>query len=627
MRTLQIFFGLFVGGASVIAFYRIVRQESNLEVERIMPGRKTALVDPFVFLILILVIMLLSLKFPDVFREIRTIFAMLFLYISVYYIALLLLLPILRRLISARACATMWIMPTMLYCAINILRYFESPVFVIVLPREWLSVFIQIWLVGFASVLAWQILSHFRYRSFLKKNSVEVTDEGVISKWLNESFRHGVKRKIPMYVSEAVSTPLTIGCFERTMRLYLPKLSYSDEELALIFQHELRHILRSDTRMKAFMDLFAALSWFNPLAWIARRKASDDLELSCDEAVLYGADEGKRRLYAELLLKNAGKNRGYTTCLSVAAKSMRYRLRSIVKPSKRLSGGLIVGAAMFGLFMMMGTVSFAGSADTVERLVFDKAPAGIVPDRVVAYNWSDFPRYSRVYDWKMDALTEYIASLRVKQVYTANTTVKNYDDSTRQLYVDFAELIDGEAASLTRFDLRGDVMYASIPYDNQGYIKFILDSEIDWDYIESLLDFDAPNPYPPPFPPDMMLYFNEEINYGGKLMHAARTILYVHGEGGEQQVNENLNNTGVGGVHGLPVTQVKLNFSYEPTDGYTVRVENWDKTEFYTVSSEDLDDDVLPLAPYDAHYTVYGTFSTVRSTTYGMEFYFDIRLP
>ena len=627
MRTLQISLGLFAGAAAVLAFFRIVRQESNLNTEGITPGRKAVLTEPFALVVMILVILFFSLIIPAVFREIVIMFAMLFVYISVYYAALLLLLPLLRRLISARACAVMWIVPAMLYCAVRIIQYFDSPIFIIILPREWLSIFIWVWLVGFVCVSVWQVLSHFHYRGFLKKNSVEITDGDTLSLWHNYSFKHGVKREIPVYVSDAVSTPLTIGCFERTMRLYLPKLSYSDEELALIFQHELRHILRLDTRMKAFMDFFAALSWFNPLAWIARRKASDDLELSCDEAVLSGADEGKRRLYAELLLKNAGKNQGYSTCLSVSAKSMRYRLKNIMKPSKWLSGGFVVGAAMFGLFMIIGTVAFEDSVGNVQELVFEKAPAGITEDSVAVYNWDDLPRYRTVYEWETDTLTEYLASLRVKQVYTANSILKHYDDSSRQLYVDYLELIDGEWASLTRFELRSDVMYASIPYDNQGYIKFILESEPDWDYIESLLDFDAPNPDPAPFPPDMMLYFCESINPRGELIYAARNILYVHGEGEEQQVNENLNRTGDGGVSGVPVTQVKLSFSYEPSDGYTVRVENWDRTESYTVSSEDLNDDVLPLAPYDAHYTVYGTFSTVRNTTYGMEFYFDIQLP
>ena len=70
-------------------------------------------------------------------------------------------------------------------------------------------------------------------------------------------------------------------------------------------------------------------------------------------------------------------------------------------------------------------------------------------------------------------------------------------------------------------------------------------------------------------------------------------------------------------MYGYPVTEVRLTFSYEPRDGYEIQVENWDRTESCVISSDELIDGVLPLAPYSAHYTVYGVFETVRETIYG----------
>ena len=80
-------------------------------------------------------------------------------------------------------------------------------------------------------------------------------------------------------------------------------------------------------------------------------------------------------------------------------------------------------------------------------------------------------------------------------------------------------------------------------------------------------------------------------------------------------------------MFGFPVTHVQLSFTCEPRDGYEIVVENWDRTESYSVSGEDLTDGVLELPPYSAHYTVYGTFKTVRDTTYEMAFSFDVELP
>ena len=43
------------------------------------------------------------------------------------------------------------------------------------------------------------------------------------------------------------------------------------------------------------------------------RKSADDFELSCDESVLLAQPQPVRRQYAELLLKTAGDERGFTT--------------------------------------------------------------------------------------------------------------------------------------------------------------------------------------------------------------------------------------------------------------------------------------------------------------------------
>ena len=186
--------------------------------------------------------------------------------------------------------------------------------------------------------------------------------------------------------------------------------------------------------MKLFLGFFSAVCWFNPLAWIARRKAAEDLELSCDEGILTGADEKTRLLYAELLLKNAGDNRGYTTSLSAGANSLRYRLRHVVKPAKRLGGGLAVGAAFFVLILSVGSFALTDSADTVGNLIFQQAPAEITVDRVTVNNWNqNLPDYHRLYGWQEEALTAYLAALTVRPVYAGNYR----EPPSRQLYVDY----------------------------------------------------------------------------------------------------------------------------------------------------------------------------------------------
>lgn len=131
----------------------------------------------------------------------------------------------------------------------------------------------------------------------------------------------------------------------------LPIHAYTERELRLIFRHELHHLRRRDTDSKLFFVFCGCLCWFNPLVHLAIRRAADDLELSCDEIVLEHADEETRNFYAELLLNVTGERRGFTTCLSARATSLRYRLKCVMHERKTAEGSLMLMLFMF-LFLL-----------------------------------------------------------------------------------------------------------------------------------------------------------------------------------------------------------------------------------------------------------------------------------
>jgi hypothetical protein len=123
------------------------------------------------------------------------------------------------------------------------------------------------------------------------------------------------------------------------------------------------------------------------------------------------------------------------------------------------------------------------------------------------------------------------------------------------------------------------------------------------------------------------MYFEGDARVGDEPMMAARTISRMYRDGESLAVSAGLNDDGVGGVVGAAVTAAKLSFTYPPDGDYTVKVENWARTDFYTVLSSDFTDGVLPLADYSAHYTVIGIFKSHRNTEYHARFAFDVELP
>ena len=304
----------------------------------------------------------------------------LFFQISLYYVLLLLLLPLLRRYFQARSCASLWLLPTMLYCTVYNFMELSHPAWVLRLPAGWLPGLALLWAAGFFGVLLWRTIIHLRFRRDILRCAQSVEDLEaweVYNLWEQLHREAGYpKRRYRLMVSPAVKTPVSIGLFSWSIRVVLPRLDYRPEDLELILRHELVHIGRRDCSAKFFFTFCTALCWFNPLVWLAMGRSADDMELSCDETVLLEADDRKRRRYASLLLETAGDERGFTTCLSASASAMRYRLKNVMHPNKRLCGGILAGLMLFLLMMTSGYTALAYPAGNGQTVLFDGDPTG-----------------------------------------------------------------------------------------------------------------------------------------------------------------------------------------------------------------------------------------------------------
>ena len=335
-----------------------------------------------------------------------------FLQISVYFVLLALALPLLRRYLRAEACAMLWIVPNYLYVT-TYTRSWNQPRWIIPLPIKFIGAAAVIWLAGTVAVLAWKIFAHLRFRRWLLRDAEEVTDPEVLAAWQGELLQVGEKESEYILVtSPRVTTPMTIGLFSKSVRVVLPRRHYTPEELKLIFRHELVHIGRRDAWSKFFLVFCTALCWFNPLMWLAMKKSSEDLELSCDEAVVVSLNEGERRRYADLILRTAGDGRGFTTCLSASASALRYRLKNIVRPARKHVGALFVGVVASLLFLTCGQVGLAYGMGTGEAYIYQNEAESISLAKVTQTK-EEARKVIQCRD--EEALTDYLSSLTLYQ--------------------------------------------------------------------------------------------------------------------------------------------------------------------------------------------------------------------
>lgn len=404
----------------------------------------------------------------------------LFLHISVYYSVLLWLLARLRKRISARICAMMWMIPNYLYYMFLSYTQLQKPIWILKIPGNFVEIVFRIWLLGFAGVLLHGMMQHLRFRSELLKGAKAVEDETILDLWKEELTCANMRyTEYPLVTSSKVKTPLSVGMFQSAICVVLPEREYSFEELKLIFRHEIIHIGRDDSGNKFSILFFTAMCWYNPLMWIAMRKNADDLELSCDETVLLESDEQTRRRYAKLILDTVGDERGFITCLSASAQSLKYRLQNILKPNIRNSGVFALAVTLFVLCMSCGHVSLA---------------YGTMTGKEIVYQWNGAEK-QEIYGMYLveegqtgtnivecadaEAFYEYIAGLKLQNM-TGNYSFEQRDKKLKFVY----ELPEGHLF----VELTDDVIRVLPLYRNiENWSTYYLTEGVDWEYLDTMI--------------------------------------------------------------------------------------------------------------------------------------------
>ena len=526
-----------------------------------------------------------------------------FLELGVYYVLLMAVMPWLRRWVSARVCAMLWLLPDWIYVFVGRLDLpTDGKKIVLHAPGTLVYVLLAVWAVGAVGVMVWKIGSHLAFRRRILKNAVPVTDRQTLHVWEIELERAWIRKcKWKLVRSDAVTTPLSIGLYNRTTRIVLPMREYTQEELSLILRHEIIHISRGDPEAKFFLTFCTAMCWFNPLMWAAMRKSADDFELSCDESVLLDEPQPVRRQYAELLLQTAGDERGFTTCLSATAGALRYRLKAVMKPEKKRTGAILIGLTLFVLAMCSGYVALAYDAQPGAAHIFGGQDLSTVTVDSVD-PWND-PRGSQAVCLNEEALKAYLASLEL-ELYTEE--IHAYNEDERTIFIEFDSPQGYLSAALCD---RAVQVTRSQNGETTGR-DYYLKTPLDWDYLDTLIA---------PVPNLQLIFLNNRVDRvvcRSLTRTAADGTVRVLLASEDWRYNEYLNED---------VQEVQLGFSLPLAGPYTVTVEPLRGGARQTLTQDDLPGDCLPLTGPDAKYTVAADLQGEDGAVYHAQYVFIFR--
>lgn len=183
-----------------------------------------------------------------------------------------------RRMFGAEIAYRLWLIVPLAFAA-SLIPAAEAPTgtpgpslplpIPLMLP-EGVSLAAQAWLAGAIAMVALMVIGQWRFLRRAKAGAAGPAVVGVIA---------------PRIVTPADH-----------------ELRFSAEERALVRAHERAHIDRGDPKANAWVALFQAVNWFNPLVHIAAYHLRLDQELACDATVM-ARRPSERRLYAQTMLK------------------------------------------------------------------------------------------------------------------------------------------------------------------------------------------------------------------------------------------------------------------------------------------------------------------------------------
>lgn len=159
-----------------------------------------------------------------------------------------------------------------------------------------------IWLLGILFMIIFVVKSKVHLYK-LKRSALPLQNQNVYKLYQTCRKEMGIKRKIPIYSTAFLKSPIMVGFFKP--QIYLPIHIISDHQitdLRYMILHELQHYKYKDALINSFMNLANVVYWFNPLVWYSLKEMLNDREVACDTSVLQMLNETDYEDYGNTLI-------------------------------------------------------------------------------------------------------------------------------------------------------------------------------------------------------------------------------------------------------------------------------------------------------------------------------------
>ena len=229
------------------------------------------------------------------------------------------------------------------------------------------KILFNIWLMGVLLLTVYHICLYWKMFCRVRRWSCDCQDEGVRKMTIDVAADLGLE-SIPKIRRMKSDSPFTMGIIKNM--IYLPDEELLEKDLYFILKHELIHCRERDILWKLLLLFVNIIHWFNPLVWLLRRLAENDMEQVCDEGVLKNATREERGEYSEVIMawveKNGQRKSPVATGYMTEMVFLKQRFANIYDGASKKNGEVLFGT-MCIVILLLGSAVDMRASKTIYR--------------------------------------------------------------------------------------------------------------------------------------------------------------------------------------------------------------------------------------------------------------------
>ncbi|HKB46001.1 MAG TPA: M56 family metallopeptidase [Chitinophagaceae bacterium] len=219
---------------------------------------------------------------------------------------------------------------------------------------------------------------NYRYVNIIRSNGLTKANVQWRMFVKNLATQMGIKKPVHIWISELVSSPVTIGYLKPVILVPLAAINHlTPQQLEAVLLHELSHIKRYDYLINLIINFIQTILYFNPFVKAFVKIVEREREKSCDEMVIQFQYDSYEYASALLILEKTNhKSKQLAVSASGKKNDLLHRVELILGIHKKsfFSFNKLAGlfAALLCVIAVNALLIMSGSADSKEIFSFEK---------------------------------------------------------------------------------------------------------------------------------------------------------------------------------------------------------------------------------------------------------------